>query len=47
MKLGMTLTNLGRLATPDNIVTFAQAAENLGFASLWVTERLLLPVQPR
>ncbi len=47
MKLGMTLTNLGPLATPDNIVNFAQAAENLGFASLWVTERLLLPVQPR
>ena len=47
MKLGMTLTNLGQLATPDNIVTFAQAAENLGYDSLWVTERLLLPVQPR
>jgi probable F420-dependent oxidoreductase len=47
MKLGLALPNLTPLGTRENNITFAQEAERLGYDSLWVTERLLYPVQPR
>ncbi|MCW2653511.1 MAG: hypothetical protein QOE41_3025 [Mycobacterium sp.] len=46
MKLGLGLPHLGAEATPKRIVEFAQRAEELGFDSLWVLERLLRAVEP-
>ena len=47
MRLGLALPNLTPLGTRENVLTFAREAEQLGYASLWVTERLLFPVQPK
>ena len=47
MKLGLALPNLTPLGTREDILSFARQAEQLGFNSLWVTERLLMPLQPR
>jgi probable F420-dependent oxidoreductase len=46
VKLGLALPHIGDEATPEGILTFAQRAEELGFDSLWVLERLLRPVAP-
>jgi probable F420-dependent oxidoreductase len=37
------LPNSGAKATPANVTTVARAAERLGFHSLWVTDRVLVP----
>ncbi len=47
MKLGIALPQLGEWATPDNIVKVAQHAEELGYNSLWMQERLLWPINPK
>jgi len=47
MRLGYFLPQIGPAATPENIVSVAQRAEELGFATVWVTERLLYPTNPR
>jgi probable F420-dependent oxidoreductase len=47
MKLGLALPNLTPLGTRENILMFAREAERSGYDSLWVTERLLYPVQPK
>ena len=47
MRLGCTLPSLGRLAGPESIGRTAQRAEELGYHSLWVADRLLYPVAPR
>lgn len=47
MKLGLTLPNLSPLSTRENIIAFARQAEHSGYDSLWVTERLLYPIQPK
>jgi len=47
MRLGFSLPFAGSWATPDNQVTLARRAEELGYASLWAAQRLLFPVQPR
>lgn len=47
MKLGFVLPHVGPLASRQAIITTAQAAEALGYDSLWVTERLLYPIAPR
>lgn len=47
MKLGLALPNLTPLGTRQNILSFAREAERCGYASLWVTERLLYPVRPK
>jgi len=47
MRLGFSLPFAGSWATPENQVTVARRAEELGYASLWVAQRLLFPVQPR
>jgi probable F420-dependent oxidoreductase len=47
MKLGLALPNLSPLGTRANILRFARDAEAMGFDSLWVTERILFPLQPR
>jgi probable F420-dependent oxidoreductase len=46
MEIGVTLPQFGRNASPLTIATFAEVAERRGFASLWVSERLLWPVKP-
>ena len=47
MKVGITLPQAGQQATRGNIINMAQNAENEGFDSLWVFERLLWPVNPQ
>ena len=46
MKLGFNVPNLGPAASPENIIELAQKAEELGYDSIWTTERLLVPVNP-
>lgn len=46
MRLGLSLPQYGGLAAPAAVAGFAQAAEDLGFASLWVGDRVLAPHEP-
>jgi probable F420-dependent oxidoreductase len=47
MRLGFALPQLGLLAGRDSLVAVAKRAEDLGFNSLWVLDRILFPVNPR
>jgi probable F420-dependent oxidoreductase len=47
MRAGFLLPSIGPLANPPMIVRVAQQAEDLGYNSLWVTERLLYPLNPQ
>jgi probable F420-dependent oxidoreductase len=47
MRLGFALPQTGPIAGPDAITRVAQRAEELGYDSLWVLDRLLWPVAPR
>jgi probable F420-dependent oxidoreductase len=47
MQLGFCLPFAGSWATPDNQVTVARRAEELGYSSLWGVQRLLYPLEPR
>jgi probable F420-dependent oxidoreductase len=47
MRLGFALPQIGSVAGRDGLVTVAQRAEDLGFDSLWVLDRILFPVKPR
>ncbi|HVP54774.1 MAG TPA: LLM class F420-dependent oxidoreductase [Candidatus Eisenbacteria bacterium] len=47
MKIGVSVPNIGPVATPEAIKTVAQKAEALGYNSLWTVERLLWPVKPK
>jgi probable F420-dependent oxidoreductase len=47
MRLGFFLPHLGPAADPDAVLTVATAAEDMGYESLWVTERLLFPLEPK
>jgi probable F420-dependent oxidoreductase len=47
MQLGFSLPFAGSWATPDNQVTVARRAEELGYSSVWVAHRLLFPLEPR
>jgi probable F420-dependent oxidoreductase len=46
MKLGFNVPNLGPVASAENIARVAQRAEELGYDSIWTTERVLVPVNP-
>ncbi len=46
MRLGLALPQYGALADPAAVARFAAAAEDLGFASLWVGDRILAPLAP-
>jgi len=47
MKIGVILPHLGTGMNPAALVEAARRAEELGYDSLWVTERLLYPTNPR
>jgi probable F420-dependent oxidoreductase len=47
MKVGITLPQIGQQATPENLLRVAERAEELGYDSLWVLERLLWPISPQ
>ncbi len=47
MRIGFFLPQLGPIASPEALVKAAQRAEALGYDSLWVTERLLYPINPQ
>lgn len=47
MKLGFILPQIGPIGSPDSLRKAAERAEALGYDSLWVTERLLYPLNPR
>lgn len=46
VRLGLALPQYGKLADPAAVAGFAAAAEELGYASLWVGDRVLTPVEP-
>ena len=45
VRFGQSLPTTGANATPENIRTVAQRAENLGFDSVWVSDHLVIPHQ--
>ena len=48
MKIGLRLPQAGEgHATKENIISLAKGAENAGFDSLWVLERLIWPINPQ
>ncbi len=47
MRAGFALPQLGPAAGPEGVVKVAQQAETLGYASVWVIERLLYPLHPQ
>ena len=47
IKIGLRLPQTDeQRATKENIIRFAKEAENAGFDSLWVLERLIWPIMP-
>jgi probable F420-dependent oxidoreductase len=46
LRLGFFLPQIGPWAGPDSIARVATRAEELGFDSVWTTERLLFPLEP-
>ena len=47
MEIGIALPNIGPLATRDAMFAIADAAERLGFDSLWFGDHLTLPRKPK
>ncbi len=47
MKVGISLPQLGPLASAENLISVARRAEELGYDSVWVLERLLWPLNPK
>jgi probable F420-dependent oxidoreductase len=47
MKVGMTLPQVGEMATRENVIELAKAAERERIDSLWVLDRLLWPLEPQ
>jgi len=47
MRVGFLLPQLGPVSSREAIVRVARRAEELGFDSLWVEDRLLYPVKPQ
>ncbi|MFV0463955.1 MAG: TIGR03619 family F420-dependent LLM class oxidoreductase [Nostocoides sp.] len=44
MRIGLHLPQLGRAASPENLVFVAQRAEALGFSDAWVSDHVAVPV---
>ncbi len=47
MRIGFALPNIGPIGSNDALLKTAQRAEELGYDSLWVVERLLYPTNPQ
>ncbi len=47
MRLGFAVPQFGPDAGPDALLEVARLAEELGYDSLWVIERLLYPRNPK
>ena len=47
MRLGFALPQIGPLAGAEALIRVAKGAEDLGFDSLWVLDRVLWPVDPQ
>lgn len=47
MKVGISLPQLGPQASAENLIRVARRAEELGYDSAWVLERILWPLNPR
>lgn len=47
MRLGITVPQFGDDAGPEALQEVARRAEDLGYDSLWVAERLLYPINPQ
>ena len=47
IQVGLGLPQFGVTSTPSRIAEYARRAEELGYDSLWVGDRLLTPVEPR
>ena len=47
MRFGFALPQVGSAVGPDSLATVAKRAEDLGFDSLWVLDRILWPVNPQ
>lgn len=47
MKVGITLPQVGEVATRENVIELAKAAEAEEVDSLWVLDRLLWPLKPQ
>jgi probable F420-dependent oxidoreductase len=47
LKVGIILPQAGRTANKENVIRTARLAEDEGFDSLWVFERLLWPISPQ
>ncbi len=45
MDFGLVLPNLGPLATPEAVLAIAEAAEAAGFADLWTSDHVVLPIE--
>ncbi|HEV2120056.1 MAG TPA: TIGR03619 family F420-dependent LLM class oxidoreductase [Candidatus Bathyarchaeia archaeon] len=45
--VGVALPQYGMIASPETILRVAVEAEKMGLASLWVSDRLLLPTRPK
>jgi probable F420-dependent oxidoreductase len=45
--VGIALPQYGAVASPETILHVAVEAEKIGLASLWVSDRLLLPTKPK
>jgi probable F420-dependent oxidoreductase len=46
VRIGYFLPQMGPAAGPDALTDVARSAEELGYDSLWVTERTLFPLEP-
>jgi probable F420-dependent oxidoreductase len=47
MRIGFGLPQVGSFADPESLTKVARRAEELGFSSVWVFDRLLHPLQPQ
>jgi probable F420-dependent oxidoreductase len=47
MRVGISLPQLGPHASPENLIKVARRAEELGYDSVWVLERLLWPLNAK
>src|SRR5262249_54095306 len=47
MRFGFAVPQVGSAVGPEALVTVSKRAEDLGFDSLWVLDRILWPVNPR